>query len=99
MIMTGNVSQHHSYHMVNTKQLLMMQAEQKRFPCLTFDLCVLAVLLRLALDNGGWLGDDGCAKGACRDLLQDVDSLDSRLRGAGAHWGGHGVGHWLDGLR
>lgn len=67
---------------------------------LTFDLCVLSVLLQLALvDDGGGLGDDGGAEGPCWDLLQDVDSLDSRLRGAGAHWRGHGVGHWLDGLR
>lgn len=69
-------------------------------PRLTFEPCALSVLLRLALDDGGWLGDDGGrAEGPSRDLLQDVDSLDSRLGGAGAHWGGHGVGHWLHSLR
>lgn len=79
----------------------MMLVGKTRFPCPTFDLCVLSVLLRFALvDDGGWLGDDsGGAEGPCGDLLQDVDSLDSRLGGAGAHWGGHGIGHWLDGLR
>lgn len=61
---------------------------------------MLSILLRLALDDGGWLGDDsGRAERPCGDLLQDVDSLDSGLGGAGAHWGGHGVSHWLDGLR
>lgn len=68
---------------------------------LTFDLGVLAILLRLALDDGGWLGDDGRggAEGPGRDLLQDVNRLDRGLRCAGAHRGGHGVGHRLDGLR
>lgn len=69
--------------------------EEQRFPaCLTFEPRVLPVLLRHALDDGGRLGDDGGG-----DLLQDVDRLDGRLGGAGAHWGGHGVGHWLNGLR
>lgn len=78
-----------------------MTPKAKSFPWLTFHLRVLPVLLRLALvDDGGWLGDDGGGvEGPRRDLLQDVDSLDSRLGGAGAHWRGHGVGHWLDGLR
>lgn len=61
---------------------------------------MLSVLQRVALDDGGWLGDDGGrAEGPGRDLLQDVDRLDRRLGGAGAHWGGHGVRHRLDGLR
>lgn len=62
---------------------------------------MLSILLRCtALANdGGWLGDDGGTQGRRWDLLQDVHRLDGRLRGAGAHWGGHGVGHWLDVLR
>lgn len=62
---------------------------------------MLSVLLQFTApaNDSGWLGDDGGAQGRRWDLLQDVDRLDGRLRGAGAHRRGHGVGHWLDGLR
>lgn len=80
-------------------QLLMLLVQKIKCLWLTLDFCVLPVLLEFALvDDGGRLGDD-CAQGPCGNLLQDVDSLDSRLGGAGAHWRGHGIGHWFDGLR
>jgi len=60
---------------------------------------VVSVLLQLALDDGGWLGEYGGADAAGGDLLQEVHRLHGRLRAAGAHRGGHGVGHWLDALR
>lgn len=60
---------------------------------------MLAVLPRLALDDGHLLGDDGGAEGPDGDLLQHVHRLDGGLGDAGAHRGRHGVGHGLDALR
>lgn len=74
---------------------------QSSWRLLTFDLGMLAVLLRFAAlgDDGGRLGDDGGAQCCRRDLLQDMDRLDGGLRCAGAHRGRHGVGYRLDALR